>query len=57
MTGDVMVYTFIEVVFGPSVFALLSAYLESYAETFAWFSIPGVVGAALAAWAHRRLLK
>jgi hypothetical protein len=57
MTGDLMVYTFIEVVFGPSVFALLSAYLESYAETFAWFSIPGVVGAALAAWAHRRLLK
>jgi MFS family permease len=55
MTGDVMVYTFVGVVFGPSIFALLCAHLDSYAETFAWFSLPAIAGAALAGWAHRHV--
>ncbi len=54
MTGDVMVYTFIGVVIGPSVFALIYAHLGSYSETFAWFSIPAALGAILAIWAYRR---
>jgi MFS family permease len=54
MTGDVMVYTFIGVVIGPSIFASLYAFLGSYAESFAWFSIPAMAGAVLAAWAHKR---
>jgi MFS family permease len=54
MTGDVMVYTFIGVVFGPSIFALLCSHLSSYAESFAWFSLPAIAGGLLAAWAYRR---
>jgi MFS family permease len=52
LTGDVMVYTFIGVVIGPSVFALAYAHIGSYASTFALFSIPTLLGAGLALWAH-----
>ncbi len=48
LTGDVLVYTFIGVVLGPSAFAALFARLGSYAATFAAFSLLGLAGAALA---------
>jgi nitrate/nitrite transporter NarK len=52
LTGDVMVYTFIGVVIGPSLFAVAYAHIGNYASTFALFSIPTLLGAGLALWAH-----
>ncbi len=52
LTGDVMVFTFVGVVLGPSSFAVLYGHVGSYSGAFACFCLPAFLGAALAAWAH-----
>ncbi|MCB8882578.1 MFS transporter [Acidisoma cellulosilytica] len=54
LTGDVMVYTFIGVVIGPSAFAFAYGHIGSYTISFALFSIPALVGGVIALWGHLR---
>ena len=48
LTGDVLVYTFIGVVIGPSAFAALYAGIGSFRSVFALFAIPALLGSVLA---------
>ncbi|MDO1583415.1 MFS transporter [Rhizobium oryzicola] len=47
-TGGVLVYTFIGVIFGPSLFAQLVSVAGSYGVAFLMFSATGFIGAILA---------
>jgi len=52
-TGAILSYTFIGVIVGPSIFAVIFHMLGSYQLCFALFSIPGFVGGILGLRRHR----
>lgn len=52
-TGAILVYTFIGVILGPSLFAVIYQSTGSYQVSFMLFAIPGIVGAIIAAGCAR----
>ena len=51
-TGAILSYTFVGVIVGPSIFALIFHVLGSYQLCFAVFSVPGFVGGVLGVRRH-----
>ncbi|MBJ3777631.1 MFS transporter [Acuticoccus mangrovi] len=52
ITGGVLVYTFIGVIFGPSGFAAIYSLTDSYPTAFLVFAACGLIGASVALGAH-----
>jgi MFS family permease len=55
MTGEVLTYTFVGVMIGPSTFASIYGHTHSFTSTFALFGFLAFIGMGIAASAHHRL--